>query len=61
MNKSKQLFTYISSDGELKLSFVEVDVPNRKVHEIVVKMEASPINPSGMWPMFGPADLSKAL
>jgi hypothetical protein len=29
-------------------------------HEIVVKMEALPINPSDMWPMFGPANLSKA-
>jgi NADPH:quinone reductase-like Zn-dependent oxidoreductase len=59
MNKSKQLFTKISSDGELTLSLVEVDVPEPKAHEIVVKMEASPINPSDMWPMFGPANLSK--
>jgi NADPH:quinone reductase-like Zn-dependent oxidoreductase len=55
MNKSKQLFTHISSDGELKLSLNEVDVPAPKAHEIVVKMEASPINPSDMWPMFGRA------
>ena len=60
MNKSKQLFTHISSDGELNLSLNEVDVPAPKAHEIVVKMEASPINPSDMWPMFGPANLSKA-
>ena len=60
MNTSKQLFTHISSDGELTLSLVEVDVPKPKAHEIVVKMEASPINPSDMWPMFGPANLSKA-
>lgn len=61
MNTSKQLFTHISSDGELTLSLVEVDVPKPKAHEIVVKMEASPINPSDVWPMFGPANLSKAL
>ena len=61
MNTSKQLFTHISSDGELTLSLVEVDVPKPKAHEIVVKMKASPINPSDMWPMFGPANLSKAL
>jgi hypothetical protein len=29
-------------------------------HEIVVKIEVSPINPSDMWLMFGPANLSKA-
>jgi NADPH:quinone reductase-like Zn-dependent oxidoreductase len=55
MNTSKQLFTLISSDGELTLSLVEVDVPKPKAHEIVVKMEAAPINPSDMWPMFGSA------
>ncbi|MEH6712041.1 MAG: zinc-binding dehydrogenase [Paraglaciecola polaris] len=60
MNKSKQLFTHISSDGELQINLREIDVPKPKAHEIVVKMEASPINPSDMWPMFGPADLSKA-
>jgi NADPH:quinone reductase-like Zn-dependent oxidoreductase len=60
MNTSKQLFTHISSDGELTLSLVEVDVPKPKANEIVVKMEASPINPCDMWPMFGPANLSKA-
>ncbi|WP_339773161.1 zinc-binding dehydrogenase [uncultured Paraglaciecola sp.] len=60
MNKSKQLFTQISSDGELTIKLNEVDVPKPKAHEIVVQMEASPINPSDMWPMFGPADLSKA-
>jgi Zn-dependent alcohol dehydrogenase len=43
MNKSKHLFTHISSDGELTLSLVEVDVLMPKAHEIVVKMEASPI------------------
>ncbi|QHJ10541.1 L-threonine 3-dehydrogenase [Paraglaciecola mesophila] len=60
MNKSKQLFTHISSDGELNIHLKDVDVPSPKAHEIVVKMQASPINPSDMWPMFGPADLSKA-
>jgi hypothetical protein len=55
------MFTHISSDGELTLSLVEVDVPKPKAHEIVVKMEASSINPSDMRPMFGPANLSKAL
>ena len=51
----------MSSDDELKLSLNEVDVPTPKAHEIVVKMEASPINPSDMWPMFGRAHVSQAL
>lgn len=60
MNKSKQLFSTISSDGELSFSLNEVDVPTPKPHEIVVRIEAAPINPSDMWPMFGPADLREA-
>ena len=60
MNKSKQLFSTISSDGELSFSLVDVDVPEPKPHEVIVKIEAAPINPSDMWPMFGPADLREA-
>ena len=60
MNKSKQLFTQISSQGQLSISLQEVDVPQPKPHEVIVKLEAAPINPSDMWPMFGPADLREA-
>ena len=61
MTTSKQLFTYISTDGKLELSLKEFDVPKPKPHEVIVRIEAAPINPSDMWPMFGPANLSKAL
>lgn len=60
MIKSKQLFSTISAKGELSFSMMEVDVPAPKPHEVVVKIEAAPINPSDMWPMFGPADLRAA-
>ena len=60
MTKSKQLFSTISSKGELSFSLLEVDVPKPKPHEVVVQIEAAPINPSDMWPMFGPADLRAA-
>ncbi len=60
MTQSKQLFSLISSDGELSFLLKEASVPTPKSHEVVVKMEAAPINPSDMWPMFGPADLREA-
>lgn len=60
MQTSKQLFTNITSDGELQISLQELDVPNPKSHEVVVRIEAAPINPSDMWPMFGPANLLEA-
>jgi NADPH:quinone reductase-like Zn-dependent oxidoreductase len=60
MKTSKQLFTLITSDGQLEMSLREVDVPALKPHEVLVRIEAAPINPSDMWPMFGPANLEAA-
>lgn len=60
MPTGQQIFSNISSDGQLEFSMVEVDVPKPGPGHVLVKMEAAPVNPSDMWPMFGPADLSKA-
>jgi NADPH:quinone reductase-like Zn-dependent oxidoreductase len=60
MQRNNQLFSNISSDGQLEFSLREVDVPTPKAHEVVVRVEAAPINPSDMWPMFGPANLAEA-
>jgi len=60
MTTSLQLFSNITSEEQLQLSMQEHDVPQPKSHEVVVEVAAAPINPSDMWPMFGPADLSQA-
>ena len=60
MTTGLQLLSNIKQEGQLELSLVEVDVPSPGPGEVLVRMEASPINPSDMWPMFGPADLSSA-
>ena len=60
MSSGLQLFSNIKSSGELELSLNEVEVPSPGKGQVVVKMEASPINPSDMWPLFGPADLRSA-
>lgn len=60
MTTSKQLFTHISSEGQLSITLNEVEVPQPKPHQVVVRIEAAPINPSDMWPMFGPANLAEA-
>ncbi len=57
---SKQLFTEITSQGQLEISLKTVPVPTPKPHEVIVRVEAAPINPSDMWPMFGPATLAAA-
>ncbi|MFT2092959.1 zinc-binding dehydrogenase [Paraglaciecola sp. 2405UD69-4] len=60
MKISQQLFTEITSSGTLEVSIREVKIPEPKAHEVIVKIEAAPINPSDMWPMFGPANLEEA-
>ena len=60
MTKNLQMYSTITASGELKLTLKESDMPTPGPDDIVVRMEAAPINPSDMWPLFGPADMSKA-
>jgi len=60
MQSSKQLFTLITAAGQLEMSLKDTPLPTPKAHEVIVKIEAAPINPSDMWPMFGPANLAEA-
>jgi len=45
---AKQLFTTVTEDGRSILSIEPFDVPEPKEHEVVVRMEAVPINPSDL-------------
>ncbi len=47
-------------NGELELSLVSVATPRPQPDEVVVRIEASPINPSDQGLMFGAADLGTA-
>jgi NADPH:quinone reductase len=55
-----QLRSLIRDDGQLELSLVAVEVPLPQADEVVVRVEASPINPSDQGLMFAVADLSTA-
>jgi NADPH:quinone reductase-like Zn-dependent oxidoreductase len=55
-----QLRSLIKSDGQLELSLAKVDVPDPGPDEILVRVEASPINPSDLGLLLGAADLSTA-
>lgn len=55
-----QLFSNIKKQGLLQLHIDQITFPSPGPGQVLVKMEAVPINPSDMWPMFGPADLRKA-
>ena len=45
---AKQLFTTVTEDGKSILSIEPYEVPELKDHEVVVRMEAVPINPSDL-------------
>ncbi|MCV6626802.1 MAG: zinc-binding dehydrogenase [Cellvibrionaceae bacterium] len=56
-----QLRSLVTDDNHLELSLVELPMPEPGADDIVVKMEASPLNPSDLALLFGPADLSTAV
>jgi NADPH2:quinone reductase len=55
-----QLRSLIKSSGELELSLTSAPVPEPGPQEVVVRIEASPMNPSDLGLLFGAADLSSA-
>jgi len=56
-----QLRSLVRSTGDLELSLVEIPVPSPGPGEVVVRIEASPLNPSDHGLLFGAADMGKAL
>src|SRR5215216_2649782 len=55
-----QLRSLITKRGELELSLVEMPIPEPAADQVVVKVEATPINPSDLGLLIGPADMSTA-
>ena len=53
-----ELRTVISSGGTLRLWLQDVPVPEPAADEVVVRVQAAPINPSDIGVLFGPADLA---
>jgi len=57
---SKQMRTLVTENGTLELSLVDVEIPDPGPDEILVKIEATPLNPSDLALLLGPADMSTA-
>ena len=55
-----QLRSLISRDGTLELSLAKVDLPDPGPDQVLVKVEATPINPSDLGLLLGPADMAAA-
>jgi NADPH:quinone reductase-like Zn-dependent oxidoreductase len=60
MSTGLELRSLISKNGSLELSLAKVAIPEPGPEQVVVKVEASPINPSDLGLLTGPADLSQA-
>jgi len=56
----RQLRSLVTADGTLELSLAQVDVPQPQPHEVLVRIEAAPINPSDLGLLIATADLDTA-
>ena len=55
-----QLRSLVKSSGELELSLVSVPTPEPAPDEVLIRVDAAPINPSDLGLLFGAADMSTA-
>ena len=60
-DKNLQLISTVSDDNKLTLSLQDIDMPTPGADEIVVRIEAAPLNPSDFGVMFSAADMSTAV
>ncbi len=55
-----ELRSLVTPSGELEVSLAEVAIPAPGPDEVVVRLEAAPINPSDLGLLFGAADMTTA-
>ncbi|HEX8884852.1 MAG TPA: NADH oxidase, partial [Noviherbaspirillum sp.] len=60
-NTALELRSLVKASGELELSLAPVPVPTPADNEVLVRIEATPINPSDIGLLFGAADMSRAV
>ncbi len=55
-----QMVSTLTGDGALRMKLVEQDMPPLKSDQVLIQVEATPINPSDLGVMFGLADIEAA-
>jgi NADPH:quinone reductase len=55
-----QLRTLVTDAGTVEVSLADVEVPAPDPHQVVVRVEAAPINPSDLGLLFAGADVTRA-
>tara|TARA_Y100000588_G_scaffold385334_3_gene478484 strand:- start:528 stop:1655 length:1128 start_codon:yes stop_codon:yes gene_type:complete len=57
---TRQLRSMVTSDGQLKLTIIDIPTPVPAADEVVIRVEAAPINPSDLGLLLGPAEMTAA-
>ena len=60
MRTGQQLRSLVTADGILELSLATVEVPEPGPDEVLIRVEAAPINPSDLGLLLAGADMSTA-
>ncbi len=58
--RGRKILTTLQEDGRLVVELAEEKLPQPTGHEVVVRVDAAPINPSDLGLLFGPADMDTA-
>ncbi|RLA58638.1 MAG: NADH oxidase [Gammaproteobacteria bacterium] len=58
--KGLQLYSLVKEDSTLEIALAEVEMPEPLPDEVIVRVEATPLNPSDLALLFGPADMRTA-
>jgi NADPH2:quinone reductase len=56
----RQLRSLVTQDGTLELSLLDIPIPEPQPNEVLIRIEASPINPSDLGVLFAGADMATA-
>ncbi|MGB8861147.1 MAG: zinc-binding dehydrogenase [Ilumatobacteraceae bacterium] len=56
----RQIRSLVTADGQLQLSIATTDLPVPAAHEVLVRVDAAPINPSDLGLLLAMADVAKA-
>jgi NADPH2:quinone reductase len=56
----RQLRSLVTRDGTLELSLLDIPIPEPQPNEVLIRIEASPINPSDLGVLFAGADMATA-
>jgi NADPH:quinone reductase-like Zn-dependent oxidoreductase len=60
MVSNTQLVSTLEADGRLIVDLRSEDLPDPTGYQVLIRIEAAPINPSDLGLLFGPADLANA-